>query len=329
MKKRALSGIKPTGKLHLGNYFGAFQNFLELQNNDSIDNFYFIADYHSLNTIPDPQELQYYTFEIFKAFIALGLDPEKSTIFIQSSIPEHTELCWLLSGVTPVGLMERAHAYKDSLAKNSAPNMGLFNYPLLQAADILIYDSDLVPVGSDQKQHIEITRDIAEKFNRAYGEGIFTIPEPLIQEETAIIPGTDGEKMSKSKNNIISIFDSEKEIKKQVMGIITDSTPLEDPKDFRSCPVYNIYKLMASPNEIQQMQFNYSKGGYGYGHAKTALFEKIISFFAQARNNMNELNNNPVYVQELIKSCSNKARIQAQKKIQQVRKSMGLGVSDD
>lgn len=322
--KKALSGIKPTGDLHLGNYFGAIKGFLELQANNDIDNFYFIADYHALNSHPDPKILRQRTLEIFKALIALGLDPVKSTIFIQSDIPEHTELCWLLTGVTPVGLMERAHAYKDTLAKDQSPNMGLFNYPLLQAADILIYDSALVPVGADQKQHIEIARDIAEKFNRIYGD-IFVVPEPMIRENLAIIPGTDGEKMSKSKNNVIPIFASEKEIKKQVMSIKTDSTPLEEPKEFLSCPIYNIYKLFASQDEIQKMQNNYRNGNYGYGHAKMELLEIILKFFEPAQKKMIDLNNNEDEVEKLIKFGANKARSLAQKKIQQVRKAIGLG----
>jgi len=322
--KYALSGIKPTGKLHLGNYFGAIKGFLDLQSNDNISNLYFIADYHALNSQPNPQELRKNTIDIFKALISLGLDPEKSIIFIQSDIPEHTELCWLLSGVTPMGLMERAHAYKDSLFNNKSPNMGLFNYPLLQAADILIYNSYYVPVGADQKQHIEMVRDIAEKFNRIYGDS-FVIPEPLIQKDSAIILGTDGQKMSKSKNNIISIFGTEKEIKKQIMSIQTASTSLEEPKDFTICPIYNLYKLFATQDEISIMQNNYQNGGYGYGHAKIALYKKLLEYFKSARDKMLELDQNPQLVQKLIINGAFKAKQLARKKIQQIRKTMGIG----
>ncbi|MGL4393863.1 MAG: tryptophan--tRNA ligase [Brevinema sp.] len=322
--KRALSGIKPTGQLHLGNYFGAIKGFLELQANPEFDNLYFIADYHSLNSMPNPQELRQCTFEIFKAFIALGLDPQKSTIFVQSDVPEHTELCWLLTGITPVGLMERAHAYKDSLAKDKAPNMGLFNYPLLQAADILIYDSEVVPVGADQKQHIEMARDIAEKFNRIYGE-TFVVPQPVIKEDVAVIVGTDGEKMSKSKDNVIPLFGTEKEIKKAIMSIQTDSTPLEEPKEYKTCPVYNLYRLFANADQIQQMQANYQNGNYGYGHAKLALLETMMEFFQPAREIMKDLDNNEDEVVRLMKIGSEKARHLAQKKVSAVRKAVGLG----
>lgn len=323
-KKRALSGIKPTGDIHLGNYFGAFREFLALQNNQNIENLYFIADYHALNEIPDPKLLRERTIHIFKAFIALGLDPEKSVIFVQSDVPEHTELCWLLSGVTPMGLLERSHAYKDSVAKQKIVNMGLFNYPLLQAADILIYDADLVPVGADQKQHVEIARDIAEKFNREYGD-IFTIPEPLIQNSSAIVPGTDGQKMSKSKNNTIPIFASEKEIKKSIMNITTDSTPLENPKDPNNCTIFLLYKMFASPTQIEKMKQNYLNGGYGYGHAKTELFEIIMQHFEPVRKKMLELNSCPGEVFDLMKTGAEKARIIAQSKIDKVKKTMGLG----
>lgn len=324
IQKRALSGIKPTGELHLGNYLGAIQGFLELQARQDVTNFYFIADYHALNNTPNPQDLRERTLHIFKALISLGLDPEKSTIFIQSDIPEHVELCWILTGLTPVGLMERSHAYKDALSHEKNPNMGLLSYPILQTADIIIYDPNLVPVGADQKQHIEISRDLAEKFNRIYGE-TFVIPEPMIQEHVATIPGTDGEKMSKSKNNTIEIFGTEKKIKEQVMSIKTDSTPLEEPKDFITCNVYNIYKFFATPQELEQMQQNYRGGNYGYGHAKLALYEKILEFFAPARAKMKELDQNENEVRLLMKQGAEKARIHARKKIQQVRKTIGLG----
>lgn len=322
--KNALSGIKPTGNIHLGNYLGAMKGFLELQQNSEINNFYFIADYHALNSTPSALELRNTTLLMFKSFIALGLDPQKSTIFVQSDVPEHTELCWILTNLTPVGLMERSHAYKDAIAHEKNPNMGLLSYPILQAADILIYDSYYVPVGADQKQHVEISRDLAEKFNRIYGE-TFVVPQPLIQDKVATIPGTDGNKMSKSKNNTISIFESEKQIKKQVMNITTDSTPLEEPKDHESCAIYNIYKFFATETELHQMQQNYINGNYGYGHAKIELYEKLLSYFANARQTMKMLDENHDEVEKLMKLGAEKARNQAQKKLHQVRKAIGLG----
>ncbi|MDK2818009.1 MAG: tryptophan--tRNA ligase [Spirochaetota bacterium] len=322
--KRSLSGIKPTGNIHLGNYLGAVQGFINLQAQKDINNFYFIADYHALNSSPDPKALRQLTLDMFKSLIALGLDTDISTIFIQSDVPEHTELCWLLTSLTPVGLMERAHAYKDIIAHEKNPNMGLLSYPILQAADILMYDPHFIPVGADQKQHIEITRDLAEKFNRIYGD-TFVVPEPLIQESVAIIPGTNGEKMSKSKNNTIEIFGSEKEIKKQVMSITTDSTPLEEAKEFNTCTVYNIYKFLATPTELTEMQANYKNGNYGYGHAKIRLYEKILEYFEEARRNLQELNNNEDEVYKLIKKGAYKAQEYARPKINQVRKAVGLG----
>lgn len=321
--KNALSGIKPTGDIHLGNYLGAMQGFRKLQENTDINNYYFIADYHALNSSPSAEELYNNSILMFKSFIALGLDPHKSTIFIQSCVPEHTELCWILTSLTPVGLMERSHAYKDAIANNKHPNMGLLSYSILQAADILMYDSHYVPVGADQKQHIEISRDLAEKFNNIYGE-TFIVPEPLIQEEVAIIPGTDGGKMSKSKNNMINIFLPEKQIKKQVMGITTDSTPMEEPKEFENCSIYNIYKFFASETETKAMQQNYLNGNYGYGHAKIELYEKILEYFAKARETMKMLDDNHDEVEKLINLGAEKARTHAQQKMQQVRKAVGL-----
>ncbi len=323
-KKNALSGIKPTGNLHLGNYLGAVQGFLDLQSKEDFNNFYFIADYHALNSLPDPKELRQLTLHIFKSLIALGLDPDKSTIFVQSDVPEHTELCWILTGLAPMGMLERAHAYKDAIAHEKTANVGLFNYPILMAADILMYDPKYVPVGEDQRQHLEIARDLAEKFNRIYGE-TFVVPEPYIQEAVAVIPGTDGGKMSKSKDNTIEIFSSEKEIKKQVMNITTDSTPLEEPKEYKGNAIYEIYKFFATPDELIQMQNNFTGGNYGYGHAKIALNEKLLDYFADARKTMKMLDDNPDEVQKLMKKGADKARAHAKIKLNQVRKAVGLG----
>lgn len=324
MIKRALSGIKPTGDLHLGNYFGAFKGFLDLQAEKDMINYYFIADYHALNECPNPAILRQRTLNIFKSYIALGLDPQKSSIFVQSDVPQHAELCWLLMGLTPLGLLERAHAYKDSVAKGNPVNMGLFNYPVLMAVDILMYDATVVPVGADQKQHVEITRDIAEKFNNTYGP-IFTVPEPLIQENTAIVPGIDGNKMSKSKDNYIPIFGTEKEIKNRVMSIVTDSTPLEAPKNPDTCNVFSLYKLAASPAQSEAMRQRYLAGGLGYGHAKKEFFELLLEFFKPAREKMKELDAAPDEVLKLMHLGAEKARDYAAPKVRQVRKAMGLG----
>ena len=226
---RSLSGIQPSGVLHIGNYFGAIKQFINLQ--DEYEGFYFLADYHALTSLPNGEDLRNNTISAILDYLAFGLDPEKSTLFLQSDIPEHTELSWILSNLTPVGLLERGHSYKDKVAKGIKSNAGLLTYPILMASDILIYDTDIVPVGKDQKQHLEMTRDIAIKFNEHYNKEVFKLPKERILDDLAVVPGTDGEKMSKSYKNIINMFLPEKALKKQVMGIVTDSTPLEEPKD--------------------------------------------------------------------------------------------------
>ncbi|WP_319370116.1 tryptophan--tRNA ligase [uncultured Ilyobacter sp.] len=318
--KRSLSGIQPSGVLHLGNYFGAIKQFID--NQDKTDGFYFIVNYHALTSLSDAEALRKNTYDVVLDFLALGLDPEKSTIYIQSDIPECTELAWILSNVTPMGLLERAHSYKDKLAKGIAANVGLFTYPVLMAADILLYDANIVPVGKDQKQHLEITRDIATKFNLQYGE-TFVVPEPQIIENLATVPGTDGQKMSKSYGNTIEMFASKKELKKQVMSIVTDSTPLEDPKD----PDNNItliYKLFASEEKVEEMRQKFTAGGYGYGHAKKELLEAILEYFSEARAKREELAKNPEYVEAVLKKGREKARSIARAKIDLVKKTVGL-----
>jgi tryptophanyl-tRNA synthetase len=255
-------------------------------------------------------------------FLALGLDPEKSTIYIQSDIPECTELAWILSNVTPMGLLERAHSYKDKLAKGIAANVGLFTYPVLMAADILLYDAHIVPVGKDQKQHLEITRDIATKFNLQYGE-TFVVPDPQIIENLATVPGTDGQKMSKSYGNTIEMFASKKELKKQVMSIVTDSTPLEDPKDPDN-NITQLYKLFASEEKVEEMKQKFTAGGYGYGHAKKELLEAILEYFGEARAKREELAKNPEYVETILKKGREKARSIARAKVDLVKKTVGL-----
>lgn len=319
---RSLSGIKPTGTLHIGNYFGAAKQFVDMQS--KYDGFYFIADYHTLNTLPNPEILKKNSENIVLDYLAFGLNPEKSTIFLQSEVPEVTELAFILGNVTSMGLLQRAHSYKDKIAKGEQINMGLFYYPLLMAADILLYDSDVVPVGKDQKQHVEITRDIAIKFNQQYNEDVFKIPEPLIHDSVAIVTGTDGRKMSKSYQNTIEMFASKKEFKKQIMGIITDSTPLEEPKEPDICNVYNIYKLFASVSEVEDMANKFRAGGYGYGHAKKALFEAALAYFEPMRKKREELSQNQDYIQKIIKEGSAKARDFAINKIKKVKKVCGL-----
>ena len=318
---RILTGIQPSGTPHLGNYFGAMRQVCELQ--DRGESFLFIADYHSLTTNPKAQDLRDRVTNLALDFIACGVDLDKTFFFRQSAVPEVCELAWILNTVTPVGLLERAHSYKDKIAKGFAPNNGLFSYPVLMAADILLYSANLVPVGKDQKQHLEITRDIAIKFNNEYGD-ILTIPEGYIPDQVAIVPGVDGQKMSKSYNNIIPIFGKEKEIKKQVMSIVTDCKGLEEPKDPANCNVVAIYKLFASPEEVAEMEANYRAGNYGYGHAKKALFDKMWSFFEPMRKKREELAANLDYVEEILRKNGERARAEANILLDRVRRAVGL-----
>ena len=318
---RILTGIQPSGTPHIGNYFGAMRQVCSIQ--DKGETFIFLADYHSLTTSPDPEQLRQNVLELALNYLACGVDPEKSVLFRQSEVPEVCELTWILNNVTPVGLLERAHSYTDKIAKGFSPNNGLFSYPVLMASDILIYGSNLVPVGKDQKQHLEITRDIAIKFNNQYGE-IFTIPEELIPEEVAIVPGIDGQKMSKSYNNTLPIFGKEKAIRKTIMNIVTDCKQLEDPKDPESCNVVALFKLFASGEELEEMKEKYRAGGYGYGHAKQALFEKMWSYFEPMRQRRAELESNLDYVWEVLRKGGDRARQEAQMTMDKVRKAVGL-----
>jgi tryptophanyl-tRNA synthetase len=318
---RILTGIQPSGTPHIGNYFGAMRQVCSIQ--DKGETFNFLADYHSLTTGPDPEQLRQNVLELALNYLSCGVDPEKSVLFRQSEVPEVCELTWILNNVTPVGLLERAHSYKDKIAKGLSPNNGLFSYPVLMASDILIYGSNLVPVGKDQKQHLEITRDIAIKFNNQYGE-IFTIPEELIPEEVAIVPGIDGQKMSKSYNNTIPIFGKEKAIRKTIMNIVTDCKQLEDPKDPDNCNVVALFKLFASGEELEEMKAKYRAGGYGYGHAKQALFEKMWSYFEPMRQKRAELEANIDYVWEVLRKGGDRAREEAQLTMDKVRKAVGL-----
>lgn len=320
---RSLSGIKPTGTLHLGNYFGAARQF-EIMQQKNYDGFYFVADYHTLNTLPDPKKLEENTWNILLDYLAFGLDPEKSTIFLQSQVPEVTELAFILGNYTPMGLMQRAHSYKEKTEKNEVINVGLFYYPLLMAADILLYKSDVVPVGKDQKQHVEIARDIAGAFNFHYQRDLFVIPEPFIADNVAVVPGTDGQKMSKSYGNTIEMFAADAELKKQIMGIVTDSTPLEEPKDPELCNVFKIFRLIAPKDQVEEMADKLRGGGYGYGHAKKALLAAVHEFFDPMRKKREELAKNPNYVRGVLTSGSEKAREVAIETIKEVKKCVGL-----
>ena len=317
-----LSGIQPSGRLHIGNYFGAIRQHLQMQADN--DCFYFIADYHALTSNPTPSEIEQNTLDVAMDYLALGLDTEKTVFFKQSAVPEVTELTWLLSCVTPMGLLQRCTSYKDKIEQGLSPNHGLFAYPVLQAADILIYNSNLVPVGADQKQHIEVTRDIAMRFNNSYGE-ILTIPEEHIIESVAVVPGIDGRKMTKSYGNTIEMFEPEESIRKKVMRIVTDSTPVEDPKDPEKCNVFALIRLFASEQEIRQWDNRYRSGGLGYGQAKKRLAELIVEFFKPYRKKRAQLQNDIDYVNQILAKGADRARDVAAKTLAKVRRAVGIG----
>lgn len=319
--RRILSGIQPSGALHIGNYFGAIRQHIALQEQNEC--YYFVANYHALTSITQKERLEEYSFMVAVDYLALGLDPQKATLFLQSDVPEVTELAWILSTRTPMGLLERAHSYKDKLARGLSPNHGLFAYPVLMAADILIYDSELVPVGKDQKQHLEMTRDIALKFNNTYGETL-TLPEELILPEMAVVPGIDGQKMSKSYDNTIEMFSDYQNLKARVMSIVTDSTPLEAPKDPDKSTIYQLYKLFSSPEEASEMREKFLAGGYGYGHAKKALLEKIWTYFEPHRQRREELLQNRDFVLDVLRKGARTARAKAASVMSRVREACGI-----
>lgn len=320
--KTILSGITPSGKLHLGNYFGAIRQHIQMQ--EEGDAFYFIANYHSLTSITDGGEIRENTLDIALDYLALGLDPEKCTFFTQSDVPQVTELAWILGTFCPVSLMEKGVAYKDKVAQGMSPNIGLFTYPILQAADILIYNSDLVPVGQDQKQNIEICRDLAGKLNHTYDSELLKLPEEHIVKSVAVVPGIDGQKMSKSYGNTIGIFDEGKTLKKKVMSIETDSTPLDEPKDPESCNVFALIKLFADEETKEEIAGKYRAGGYGYGHAKKELLGMITDYFAEARERRKELQKNEDYVIDVLKEGGKKARERAETVMKPVREATGI-----
>ena len=324
MSKRILTGIQPSGILHIGNYFGAMRSAIELQNQNPGNTFLFIADLHSLTVNPDPADLRMRVQRLALDFLACGLDPEKTAFFRQSDINGVCELTWILNTITNLGLLERAHSYKDKIAKGFVPNNGLFSYPVLMAADILIYQSDLVPVGKDQKQHLEITRDLAIRFNQMYKKDVFKIPEPIISESVAVVPGTDGQKMSKSYNNTIELFGEEKAIRKKIMSIPTDSTPMEEPKDPDKCNIFALYKLFSTPEQIDALAAKYRAGNFGYGHAKQALFEAYMEFFAPMRKRREELLKDPGYIKDVLKKGAERANAAAAVTMDKVRRTVGL-----
>lgn len=319
---RILTGIQSTGVPHLGNLLGAIIPAIELSKKKENESFFFIADLHSLTTIKDAAVLKNNTYATAAAWLAFGFDTEKNTFYRQSDVTEVCELTWYLSCFTPYPMLANAHSFKDKSGRLSDVNAGLFGYPVLMASDILLYDANFVPVGKDQQQHLEMTRDIASAFNNAYGETLI-LPEPLIDERVMIIPGTDGQKMSKSYNNYLNIFLPENELKKVVMSIVTDSTPLEQPKNPDTCNAFKLYRLLANDSDTEQMRSNYLKGGYGYGHAKTALFELILNKFKNERTAYNGYMSDKSELEKKLLSGAEKARKVARPVLKRVREKLG------
>jgi tryptophanyl-tRNA synthetase len=304
----------------LGNYFGAYKPLIDLQH--GYDFFCFLADFHALNGDDTPAEMRRNSYDMIATLVACGLDPARGCFFAQSAVPEVCELAWIIGCQAPYGMLTRAHSFKDAVAKGVDVNMGVFNYPVLMAADILLYDADVVPVGPDQKQHLEYTRDFGQRFNNRYGD-VFVIPEPLISEELGLVPGTDGEKMSKSKNNVIAIFATDKDWKKQIMAIVTDVATLEEPKNPDTCNVFALYKLLATKDEVEAMAAKYRGGNYGYGHAKLELLEKVKQQFGPLRDRYFELLKRPDDLRSMITDGSKKAREIARNKMDQVQAAIG------
>jgi tryptophanyl-tRNA synthetase len=323
MATRVLSGIQPSGKPHLGNYFGAIKKHIELQDRPGVSPFYFIADFHALTTVHDPALLRQYTQDVAVDYLALGLDPDRATLFRQSDVAEVTELAWMLGCVTGMGLLERAHSYKDKVDRGIKPSVGLFYYPVLMAADILIYKPRWVPVGQDQLQHIEMAQDMAAYFNNRYQTEVFPRPEPLLSEAPRV-PGTDGEKMSKSYGNTIDLDLEGQELRGRVLSIRTDSTPLEAPKDPETCTVFTLYRLLASDDEREEMARRYRAGGYGYGQAKHALADRIEAYFAPYRRRRNELLANRDFVSEVLRRGAERAREVASQTLLEAQRAAGI-----
>jgi tryptophanyl-tRNA synthetase len=318
---RVLSGIQPTGPIHWGNYFGAIRQYIALQDNEQA--FYFIANLHALTTVREPEKLRQWTLDAAIDLLALGLDPNKATLFVQSEVPEISELCWLLMTGTPMGLLERCHAYKDKKAKGIPADAGLFTYPVLQAADILGYDSDTVPVGEDQVQHIEVCRDLAGSFNHHFGN-VFVMPKAYVLATSARVPGTDGEKMSKSYNNTLAVFEDAKAQRKQIMRIVTDSRPMDEAKEPAGDVLYDLYSLVASDAEREAMAALYRRGGFGYGEVKKALADAAEKFFAEPRARRAELVAHPGRIREILGDGAAKARKKAAEVLKRAQKASGI-----
>ena len=317
---RVLSGIQPSGVLHLGNYFGMMSRMIRYQDENEL--FCFIANYHALTTLPDPDTLSSNTFNAACDFLALGMDPEKSTFWVQSDVPQVTELTWILSSQVGVGLMDRATSYKDKIAQGLKPNMGLYSYPVLMAADILLFDSQIVPVGKDQKQHLEMTRDIAIRFNNTFGDTL-VVPEPDIEEVTQLVPGIDGQKMSKSYNNTIPIFDSHKQIRKKIMRIVTNSTDVDKPKD-KDTPLFQLYSLFLDSSGQKDLSDRYEGKGLRYGDVKQELFEKVMDYFQPYREQRKTLISRPGQVHDILKSGAKKAKDVAEEVLDRVQTAVGV-----
>lgn len=319
---RILTGLQPSGKLHVGNYFGAMEPAVRLQ--DEGEAFYFIADYHAMTSMQDPAALRENVRELAVDFLACGLDPARAVFFRQSAVPEVNELAWILSTVCPISLLEKCHSYKDKVAKGIAASHGLFAYPVLMAADILLYDSNKVPVGRDQQQHLEVTRDIAVKLNETFGAGTVILPEAIIREGTAVVVGLDGQKMSKSYNNTLPIFGGEKELKKSIMRIVTDSTPVEAAKPTENSTILALFKLFASEADYAAMVADHARGGVGYGDFKKRLADAYWAFFAPMRARREEILADPGYVDRVLAAGESRAREEAAKVLARVRRAVGL-----
>lgn len=318
---RVLSGIQPTGRPHWGNFFGAIRQYIDLQHQH--DGYYFIADLHALTTIRDPELLRGYTLDAALDLLALGLDPQKATLFIQSHVPEVSELCWLLMTGTGMGLLERCHAYKEKKAKGLNADAGLFTYPVLMSADILAYDADLVPVGQDQVQHIEVCRDLATSFNHQFGE-VFVLPKANVLSDAAKVPGTDGQKMSKSYDNTLPLFGDEKKIRKAIMRIVTDSRPMDQAKEPDDDHLFQLFRLVATPEQTEDMAALYRRGGFGYGEIKKAVADASEAFFGPARKRRAELENDLSYVQSVLDDGARRAREKAGEVLLRAQKACGL-----
>jgi tryptophanyl-tRNA synthetase len=318
---RVLSGIQPSGSLHIGNYFGMMKPMIEYQARSEL--FVFIVNLHALTSVTDPGALEKNTLMAAADFLALGLDPEQCVFWVQSDVPEVTELTWILSNVTSMGLLERCHSYKDKIAKGLTPVHGLFAYPVLMAADILLYQSEIIPVGKDQKQHVEVTRDIAERFNHLFGD-TFVLPRPEINEDVATVPGLDGQKMSKSYDNYIDIFTTKKTLKDRVMRVVTDTTPVDQPKDPDACNLYALYRLFSTPDELAELRERYLAPGLKYVDVKKDLLERVWDFFAPHREKREQLMSHPDDIRDIMRMGADKARAVALETLEDVRRKVGL-----